>query len=118
MELFSRAMAALAEYQGRTGRPYHTIIDLDSTTLSSLRSRWRPSTRPGSGKPVSAVWVRQTLRRARECLADLLLGEVSDSLGNTTIEELEQELIILDMLGYCQESLRRRARQEGASGRA
>jgi hypothetical protein len=67
------------------------------------------------GKPVSDVWVRQTLRRARGCLADLLLDEVSASLEGPSIEELEQELIALDLLGYCQEGLRRRARFHQAS---
>ena len=69
-----------------------------------------------SGKPVSDVWVRQTLRRARECLADLLLDQVSASLENASLEELEQELISLDLLGYCHEGLRHRARRDQASG--
>jgi RNA polymerase sigma-70 factor (ECF subfamily) len=115
MELFLRAMAALADYQERTGRPYHDIINLRTSNpqLTSAELAAHLSTR--SGKPVGDVWVRQNLRRARGCLADLLLDEVSASLGDASIEELEQELIALDMLGYCREGLRRRARRACAS---
>jgi RNA polymerase sigma-70 factor (ECF subfamily) len=114
MALFSRAMAALAAYQERTGRPYHDVLNLrishpqvTSTEMEALYSA-------RSGKPVSDVWIRQNLRRARGCLADLLLDEVAASLGDASFEALEQELITLDMLGYCHDSLRRRARRAGA----
>lgn len=111
MELFNRAKSALVEYQERTGRPYHDILtlrtnhpDLTSVEMASLYSTT-------SGKPVTDVWFRQNLRRARMCLSDLLLDEVAASLTDPTYEELEQEVIILDMFAYCRDSLRRRARR-------
>ena len=116
MELFGRAMAALAAYQERTGRPYHDIISLRTGDPQLTSSELAALYSARSGKAVGDVWVRQTLRRARACLADLLLDEVAASLGGGSIEELEQELIVLDLLGYCQDSLRRRARRTGASG--
>ena len=67
------------------------------------------------GKPVGDVWVRQTLRRARACLADLLLDEIAASLEDASHEGIEQELIALDLLGYCRESLRRRSGRPGAA---
>jgi RNA polymerase sigma-70 factor (ECF subfamily) len=114
MELFRRAMAALAAYQEKTGRPYHDVINLrtDNPQLTSSEIAALYSAR--LGKPVGDVWFRQNLRRARGCLADLLLDEVADSLGDATYEDLEQELITLDMLDYCHDSLRRRARGTGA----
>src|SRR5262249_24089153 len=115
MELFSRAMAALAEYQQRTGRPFHDVISLRSghpqLTSSALAALYAAR----SGKPVGDIWFRQNLRRARGCLADLLLDEVAASLEGATDEVLEQELIVLDLLGYCQDSLRRRARRARGS---
>jgi RNA polymerase sigma-70 factor (ECF subfamily) len=113
MELFSRAMAALAVYQERTGRPYHDVISLRTSNPRLTSNEMAALISARSGKPVGDVWVRQTLRRARGCLADLLLDEVAASLGNASVEQLEQELIILDMLGYCHDSLRRRARRTG-----
>jgi RNA polymerase sigma factor (sigma-70 family) len=115
IELLSRSMAALAVYQERTGRPYHDLIGLRTShpQLTSAELAALHSAR--SGKPVGDVWFRQTLRRARACLADFLLDEVAASLGGGSYEDLERELIVLDLLGYCQESLRRRARRSGAS---
>jgi hypothetical protein len=115
MELFSRAMAALAAYQERTGRPYHDVISLRTSHPEVTSSELAALYSARSGKPVGDVWIRQNLRRARGCLADLLLDEVAASLGNASFEALEQELIVLDMLGYCNDSLRRRARRAGAS---
>jgi RNA polymerase sigma-70 factor (ECF subfamily) len=109
-ELFSRAMASLDAYQRRTGRPYHDLISLRTAEPQPSSAQMAAALSARLGKPVSDGWVRQTLRRARECLADLLLDEVSISFERCSIEELEQELIILDLLDYCRESLRRRAR--------
>jgi RNA polymerase sigma-70 factor (ECF subfamily) len=114
MELFSRALASLAEYQKRTGRPYHDIIGLRAGEPQLSSTQMAAVFSAQTGKPVSDVWVRQTLRRARGCLADLLLDEVSASLEGGSIEELEQELITLDLLDYCRDSLQHRARRHQA----
>jgi RNA polymerase sigma-70 factor (ECF subfamily) len=114
-ELFSRAMASLDEYQRRTGRPYHDLIRLRTGEPQPSSAQMAAALSARLGKPVSDGWVRQTLRRARECLADLLLDEVSISIEGCSTEELEQELIILDLLDYCRESLRRRARRNRAA---
>jgi RNA polymerase sigma factor (sigma-70 family) len=113
MELFSRAMAALAAYQERTGRPYHDVLSVRTADpqLTSAQMADILSTR--LGRPVNDAWVRQTLKRARGCLADLLVDEVAVTLGNASYGDLEQELIVLDLLGYCQDGLRRRARGAG-----
>jgi RNA polymerase sigma-70 factor (ECF subfamily) len=115
MELFRRSMASLDAYQRRTGRPYHDLISLRSGEPQPSSAQMAAALSVRLGKPLSEGWVRQTLRRARECLADLLLDEVSISLEGCSIEELEQELIILDLLDYCRESLRRRARRNRAA---
>jgi RNA polymerase sigma-70 factor (ECF subfamily) len=113
-ELLHRAMAALAEYEKRTERPYYEVLtlrmrnpELTSMQMAALIAR-------RSGRAVGDVWVRQTMRRARECLAGLLLDEVSASLGCDSIAALEHELIALDLLGYCKEELRRRAQNTGS----
>jgi RNA polymerase sigma-70 factor (ECF subfamily) len=60
------------------------------------------------GKNITADWVRQTLRRAREQFAELLLEELAGSLDNPTRERLEEELIDLRLLSYCQQILARK----------
>jgi RNA polymerase sigma-70 factor (ECF subfamily) len=64
------------------------------------------------GRSFTAVAVRQTLRRARERFADLLLDEVAQSLESPTLEQLAEELSELNLLPYCQPALERR-RQVG-----
>ena len=60
------------------------------------------------GKAMTAVALRQTLHRAREKFATLLLEEVVQSLDNPTPEQLEQELIDLGLLEYCRAALEQR----------
>lgn len=116
MELFGRAMVALAAYQERTGRPYRDIIALRTEHPGHTSAELAALYSERSGKAVKEGWFRQNLRRARGCLADLLLDEVAASIGEpASFEELEQELIVLDLLGYCHESLRRRARGAGVT---
>jgi RNA polymerase sigma factor (sigma-70 family) len=64
------------------------------------------------GRSLSADGVRQTLRRARERYAQLLLAEVAHSLEAPTPELLAEELSELKLLPYCQPILERR-RQAG-----
>ena len=47
----------------------------------------------------------------REKYVDLLLDELAASLHEPTAEQLEQELIVLGLLDYCREGLRRRMRR-------
>ena len=61
-----------------------------------------------SGKPWTAVGVRQLLHRARNLFADVLVEEVARSLESSGQDELEQELVDLDLLSYCQAALERR----------
>ena len=60
------------------------------------------------GRPMTADGVRQALHRARGRFAELLLDEVAQSLTAPDPEQLEQELIDLRLLSYCQPALNRR----------
>ena len=51
--------------------------------------------------------MRQTLKRARDRFADLLLDAVAHSLEDATASALEEELSDLGLLGYCQAALDR-----------
>ena len=63
------------------------------------------------GKPLTPGGVRQTLHRAREKFADLLLEEVAHSLQSSDARKLEQELIDLGLLAYCRSAVERRLRE-------
>jgi RNA polymerase sigma-70 factor (ECF subfamily) len=112
--LLGRAWQALAEVETQTGQPFHTVLRLrvDHPDLSSARMAEQLTAR--LGKTVNAAGLRQTLHRARERFADLLLDEVVQTLGRSADEDLEQELIELNLLPYCQVAV---ARRLGVTGR-
>jgi RNA polymerase sigma-70 factor (ECF subfamily) len=106
--LLSRAWEALAEVEAETGQPFHTVmrIRVDQPDATSDEMAQQLSAR--LSKPISAAGLRQTLHRARDRFADLLLDEVVQTLGPSATEDLEQELIELNLLTYCQAALARR----------
>jgi RNA polymerase sigma-70 factor (ECF subfamily) len=112
-EVLERTWQALAKVEAKSGQPFHTVLRLriDQPDLRSPQLAEHLATR--LGKPVSAAGVRQTLHRARDRFADLLLDEVVQTLGKAE-EDLEQELIELDLLSYCQEALKRRRGNEAS----
>jgi RNA polymerase sigma-70 factor (ECF subfamily) len=113
-ELLARAWQALAEVEAQTGQPFHTVLRLrvDQPDLRSPQLAEQLAER--LGKPVSAAGVRQSLHRARDRFAGLLLDEVVQTLGKSADEDLEQELIELNLLAYCQPALDRRKGNEAA----
>jgi RNA polymerase sigma-70 factor (ECF subfamily) len=111
-ELLARAWQALAEDEAQTGQPFHTVLRL-RVDQPDLRSPQLAEQLAGRlGKPVSAAGVRQSLHRARDRFADLLLDEVVQTLGQSVEADLEQELIELNLLAYCQPALDRRRGNE------
>jgi RNA polymerase sigma-70 factor (ECF subfamily) len=106
-ELMNRAWQRLAFHQARTGQPYHTVL-LYRSEHPELRSpQMAEQLSVRLGKPVSAVWVRQTLLHARAQYVDLLLDEVAASLGEPTRPDLEAELTDLGLHEYCRGGLDR-----------
>jgi RNA polymerase sigma factor (sigma-70 family) len=106
-ELLGRTWEALAALERRTGQSFHTVLafrrdhpDLRSEGMAKQLSAQL-------GKPLTAAGVRQTLRRARDKFADLLLDEVVQTLNQPTVDELGQELADLELLEYCQTALQR-----------
>ena len=60
------------------------------------------------GRALTAAGVRQTLHRARDRFAQLLLTEVSASLESPDEDRLRDELEVLGLLTYCQDALQQR----------
>jgi RNA polymerase sigma factor (sigma-70 family) len=100
-ELLARAWAALADAQPA----YHALLRLRSDRPELHSHELAEHLSRTTGKPVTAGNVRQTLRRARDRFAELLVDEVAHTLAEPTAERLEEELRILDLLGYCQPAL-------------
>jgi RNA polymerase sigma-70 factor (ECF subfamily) len=106
-ELMSRAWNTLENIQRRTGQPVHTVLRFRAEHLDLRSPQMAERLSAELGKPVTAAWVRQTLHRAREKFADLLLQEVAQTLNVLTVEELQDELSDLGLLAYCEPALKR-----------
>jgi len=100
-ELLDRAWESLQRLEGKTGQKYYTVLRLraEHPELASAEMAARLSA--SDGQPLTAAGVRQTLHRAREKYAELLVEEVARSLQTTEPERIEQELIDLGLLEYC-----------------
>jgi RNA polymerase sigma factor (sigma-70 family) len=105
--VMARAWDALAGREERTGTPFYTVLRFraDHPDLPSRRMAERLSDR--LRRPVSAVWVRQMIFRAREQFVDRIIAEVACTLDAPTAEQLEQELIAIDLLSFCRSGLDR-----------
>jgi RNA polymerase sigma factor (sigma-70 family) len=107
-ELLARCWAGLEEVERRTGQPFHTTLRFraEHPDLPSPRIAEELSAR--LEKPLTAAGVRQTLHRARDKFADLLLDAVTQSMDVSSAGHVEQELIDLGLLEYCRPALQRR----------
>jgi RNA polymerase sigma-70 factor (ECF subfamily) len=103
-DVLGRAWAALQE-SSQGGTPYYLVLRLRSEQPELSSTQLAQRLIQQLGRAVTADWVRQTLRRAREQFANLLLDELACSLEMPTRDRLEQELIDLNLLNYCQQAL-------------
>jgi RNA polymerase sigma-70 factor (ECF subfamily) len=110
-ELLGRVWEALASVQERTGQLFHTVLHWRVTHPAEPATRLAAELSERVGRPFTEGGIRQTLRRARQKFADLLLDEVARSLETTEMERIEQELIDLGLHTYCRPALDRRAQE-------
>ena len=100
-ELLDRAWAALAAVERDTGRPLHTVLTFRATNPKASSTEMAEQIGAQRGQAVTPAGVRQTLHRAREKFAELLLEAVADTLDEPTRDRLADELEELGLLGYC-----------------
>src|SRR5262249_55866767 len=87
-ELRNRCWEALAPLERQTGRPLHTVLRFKAKNPDLRSAEMAGQLGDQMGKPLTAEGVRQTLHRAREKFADLLLDEVLCSLDQPTTSDL------------------------------
>jgi RNA polymerase sigma factor (sigma-70 family) len=106
-ELLSRAWAALEDLDPTERQPLYTILRFraDHPEMSSAQMSEQLSVR--LGRQISAANVRQLLHRSRERFAELLLDEVKQSLEQSSLERVTEELVDLSLLEYCRPALER-----------
>jgi RNA polymerase sigma-70 factor (ECF subfamily) len=106
-QLLSRAWAALCSFDRRHGSKYYEVLRFRAENGELKSAEMAEKLSAKIEKEVSADWVRQNLKRAREHFAELLLEELSHSIENPTRERLAEELVDLRLLQYCKHALGR-----------
>jgi RNA polymerase sigma-70 factor (ECF subfamily) len=107
-EMLARAWEALARFQDRTRHAYHTVLLSRANNPQGRTAELARLLSICLGKPVTEAAFRQLLCRAREKFADFLVAEVACSLESSDPDAIETELIELDLLFCCQQSVARR----------
>jgi RNA polymerase sigma-70 factor (ECF subfamily) len=107
-ELLARAWAALEAVERDSGQPFHTVLSFRADHPDTSSHEMAESLQAILDRPVTAAGVRQTLHRARDRFADLLLDEIAAGLHDPTAGDLEEELIDLGLMKHCEPALRRR----------
>src|SRR5262249_15162499 len=112
-ELMARAWDALASCEREHGQPLYTVLRFraDRPDLKAAPMAERLSAQLGA--TVSAEWVYKKLHQAREKFTGLIVQEVAQTLEEPTVPNLEQELLDLGLLDFCQPALQRRGKSGG-----
>lgn len=107
-ELLARTWEALAQAERESSQPFHTYLSYRTKHADISSEQMAKDLGQELGKPLTAAGVRQTIHRAREKFADLLLEEVGRSLETSDLDRIEQELIDLGLFSYCEDAIKKR----------
>jgi RNA polymerase sigma-70 factor (ECF subfamily) len=107
-DLMARAWEELAQWERQKQQPLYSVLRFraDHPDLKAAPMAERLSAQLGTA--VSAEWVYKKLHQAREKFTDLIVEEVAQTLDEPTVQNLEQELLDLGLLDFCQAALQRR----------
>jgi RNA polymerase sigma-70 factor (ECF subfamily) len=117
-DLLARTWEALRQAQDESGQPHFTVLRFRADNPEASSQEMAGRLGEWLGKELTAAGVRQTLHRAREHFADLLLDELAHALADPTCDALEEELTELGLLSHCRTALARRRGQPQTANRA
>ena len=103
LELLRRTWEALEQHQLDNHTCYYSVLraraespELNSLQLCQVLSGVLPV------ESINEAWVRQNISRARKVFATLLRAEIGKTLKDGTPENVDEELVALGLLKYCQ----------------
>lgn len=106
-EILDRTWDELERLDGESGQAFYPVLRWRVEHPDRPATDGADATASALGRPLTAAAFRQTLHRARERFADLLLVEVAYSLGTTDREMVTRELADLELLAYCRPAVDR-----------
>lgn len=110
-EMLSRAWSDLANEETRTGKPWMRVLKLRVENPQWRSIQLAEALGKEIGEEVSAARLRVMLHRARERFSNFLVNAVIETLPDSNLDTVEDELADLKLLQYCQAVLIQR-RQE------
>jgi RNA polymerase sigma-70 factor (ECF subfamily) len=110
-ELLNQAWKALSDHDRQTGQIHYAVLRFQSDHPELRAPQIAEQLGPQLKREMTPEAVRQWLHRAREKFADLLLEEVERSLEKPSLDQLEEELIDLQLLSFCQKALAKRRKE-------
>lgn len=99
-QILDRVWAALERAEGQGGAPLAAVLRLRAEHPEASNAELTARLSERLGRPLTEAGVRQTLHRARERFAKLLLEEARNVLRTRDADELEQALIDLGLMGF------------------
>lgn len=103
IEILRRTWEALKQHQQHNSTAYYAVLraraespEMNSRELCEVLSVELPQ------QTVNEAWVRQNVSRARKVFATLLRAEVAATLKDGRPEIVDEELVALGLLKYCQ----------------
>lgn len=109
-EMLTRAWNDLADEEARTGKPWMQILRLRVENPDWKSAELASALAEQINEPVSPARLRVTLHRARERFSNYLINAVTETLSESTLDAVEEELGELGLLQYCQAAIETRKR--------
>lgn len=106
-DILANAWDALKSEEAVHGQPWHTVLGHRRDHPDQRSEDMATALSSQLGKSLSASGVRQTLHRARERFAEIVLDQVMHSLKHATVDELHAELVDLRLIQYCEPAFMR-----------
>jgi RNA polymerase sigma-70 factor (ECF subfamily) len=106
-EMLGHAWKALARFEEETRCSYHTALRARADHPRVCISELTQFVSSQLNHTLTEGAFRQLLRRARQKFADFLVAEVARSLSSSDPDAIEAELVELDLLLYCGQSIAR-----------
>jgi RNA polymerase sigma-70 factor (ECF subfamily) len=110
-DLLERTWKAFEEAQRKADRPYFAVLRCRADNPGMSYDEMAEHLSRQFNRPLNTEATRQLVHRAREKFADTLLDQVTLALEVPTIEQVEQEILDLGLLPYCQAALERRKKK-------